>query len=339
MKDKLKINGKEVWIDVLRAFACICVLLVHAPAKYDGLIPGQFILAPANYVFMAWGVSVFFMISGALLFDKPQKLTDFYKRRFSRILIPILVWSVIYIFFDRLFIEDKNSIIEKILMIPITNQTGVLWFMYALIGIYLVAPIISIWLNSAKKHEIEIILGFWGLTLLIPYLELLSSDFTKLISPIGIFYHFYGYIGFALFGYYLRKYVDIPIISWKYFILVIIAFGFPLFVFFSGIIPINILNYSQSISAAFMACVAFIFFKGLDYKDTKVLRIILKIAEFSFGIYLCHMIFLKPLQVWLTQFHINYVIQIPLTALFVGIFSFFFVWGLSKLPKSKWLFG
>lgn len=51
--------GRELWIDVLRAFACICVLLVHSPAVYDGRIPGQFVLAPFNYVFMAWGVSIF----------------------------------------------------------------------------------------------------------------------------------------------------------------------------------------------------------------------------------------------------------------------------------------
>lgn len=337
--ETLKINNKEVWIDVLRAFACICVLLVHSPAMYDGQIPGQYILAPANYVFMAWGVSVFFMISGALLFSKAQDLTNFYKKRFSRILIPIIIWSLIYIFFDRLFIPSEKSAIHQIMMIPFTQQTALLWFMYTLVGIYLVTPIISYWLSVCSKKDVEIVLALWGITLFLPYFKLLDSDFEKVVGMNGVLHNFYGFVGYALLGYYLRKYTEIKILSWKYLIIFILAFVFPLIVFFTNILPIDVLNDSMSVSSALMSIVAFLFFKGLDYKDGRLLRIVLKIAEFSFGIYLCHMIFLKPLKYWLTQFHINYVLQIPLTALFVGSVSFLFVWGLSKLPKSNWLFG
>lgn len=337
--EPLKINNKEVWIDVLRAFACICVLLVHSPAIYDGHVSGQFILAPANYVFMAWGVSVFFMISGALLFSKPQDLSTFYKRRFSRILMPIVIWSVIYIFFDRIFKEDSKTIINRILMIPFTQQTALLWFMYTLVGIYLISPIMSVWLSKATRKDVEIVLGIWAITLMLPYLSLLDPSFTDAVGMNGIFHSFYGFVGYALLGYYLRIYSDIKILSVKYLIMVIVAFGFPFFVFGTRLLPIDVLNSSMSLSSALMSVVAFLFFKGLNYKDGKLLRAILKIAEFSFGIYLSHMIFLKPLKYWLTQFHINYVIQIPLTALFVGCLSYLFVWGLSKLPKSKWLFG
>lgn len=58
---------REIWLDVARAFACACVIMVHSPAKYDGLIPGQYALAPLNYISMAWGVGLFFALSGALL--------------------------------------------------------------------------------------------------------------------------------------------------------------------------------------------------------------------------------------------------------------------------------
>lgn len=337
--ESLKINNREVWIDVLRAFACICVLLVHSPAKYDGNIPGQYILAPANYLFMAWGVSVFFMISGALLFSKAQDLTSFYKRRFSKLLIPIVIWSLIYIFFDRLFIPSEKSIINQVLMIPFTQQTALLWFMYTLVGIYLITPIISHWLSVCSKKDIEIVLGIWGITLFLPYLRLLDSDFLEIIGMNGVLHNFYGFVGYAILGYYLRKYTHIKISSWKYLLLVLVAFVFPIIVFYTDVLPIDVLNDSMSLSSALMSVVAFLFFKGLNYKNRILLRIILKIAEFSFGIYLCHMLFLTPLRYWLTQFHINYVIQIPLTALFVGCVSYLFVWGISKLPKSKWLLG
>lgn len=335
------IDGKhrEIWIDVLRAFACICVLLVHSPAIYDGNVPGRFVLAPCNYLFMAWGVSVFFMISGALLFAKPFNLKYFYKKRFSRILVPIILWSVIYIFFDDFFEHSEKSHINRLLMIPFTEQTGLLWFMYTLVGIYLITPVISVWLSTCHKKDVEIVLCLWIITLFLPYLRLLDADFSKIVQMNGVLHNFYGFVGYALLGYYLRKYTNIKIISWKYISLVIVAFMFPILVFVTNILPIDVLTSSMSISSALMATVAFLFFKGIKYKNGVVLKALLKIAEFSFGIYLSHMIFLKPLKYWLTQFHINYIIQIPLTALFVGTLSYFFVSFLSKLPKSKLLFG
>lgn len=334
-----EINGREVWVDVLRAFACISVLLVHSPAKYDGQIPGQFVLAPANYLFMAWGVSVFFMISGALLFNRPQTLVPFYKKRFTRVLCPIVIWSVIYIIFDDYFIPNDLSYLQRILRIPLYEQSGIMWFMYTLVGIYLVTPIISVWLSSCTKRDVEIILGIWVITLLLPYLILIDPKSIAIIGANGTLHHFYGFIGYALLGYYLRKYVNILLRSWTFGLMCVCAFGFPLFVYFSNALPIDVLNDSMSLSSALMSTVAFLFFKGIDYKDGRLLRIILKIAEFSFGIYLCHMLFLLPLRYWLTQFHINYIIQIPLTALFVGIVSYLFVWILSKIPYSKLLFG
>lgn len=339
MEEPLKINGREVWIDVLRAFACICVLLVHSPAKYDGHVPGQFILAPANYLFMAWGVSVFFMISGALLFSKTYNLREFYKKRFTRILVPIVVWSLIYVFFDDLFITPEKSHLNRILMVPFTNQTGILWFMYTLVGIYLVTPIISVWLSNSTKRDVEIVLSLWGITLLLPYLKLLDPDFSEIVEMNGVLHSFYGFVGYALLGYYLRTYVNIKLMSWKYLGMVLIAFLFPIFVYITNLLPIDVLNDSMSLSSAFMSAVAFIFFKELDYRNGMFLNIILKVAEYSFGIYLCQMLFLQPLRFWLTQFHINYIFQIPLTALFVGAVSYLFVRILSQLPKSKWLFG
>ncbi len=324
---------------MLRAFACACVLLVHSPAKYDGHIPGQFVLAPANYVFMACGVSIFFMVSGALLFSKPQDMLPFYKKRFSRVLWPTVIWSVIYIFYDQIFVADDKSFVHKILMIPFAPQTGLLWFMYTLIGIYLVAPILSCWLSGCSKKELQIVLSLWGVTLLLPYLQILDPACAEIINSNGPLYSFCGFLGYALLGYYLRHYVSISIKSVAFVLMVVIAFGFPLLVFFSGLLPIDVLNTSMSLSAVLLSAVAFLFFKELRYKDGIVLRIIMAFAKYSFGIYLSQMLFLTPLRYWLTQFHIHYAIQIPLTAFVVGLLSFAFVFCLSKLPKSRYLFG
>lgn len=336
----MTIQKRLIWVDVLRSFACICVLFCHSPGKYEGQ-GGQFLLAPNNYLMMAWGVSIFFMLSGALLFSQEQKLVPFYKKRLSRITMPIVIWSIIYILFDKLFItsNDDKSIIHKILLIPFYQQTGLLWFMYALIGIYLISPIISVWLRTISKKELEIILILWVTTLLLPYLELLDKDIMKIIGREGILNFFFGFVGYALWGYYLKTYIRINLFSFKYVSLVITSFIFPLIIYFTQLLPISVLSSSQSFFSALMSTIAFLFFKEINYKETKFIKFIVLFAEFSFGIYLCHMIFMRPIHIWLQPYHMHYALQIPITALITGILSFGFVWLLNKIPYSKFLFG
>lgn len=332
-----KNKPKETWIQVLRAFACICVLFCHSPAPTDGNTPGMYMLAPFNYLFMAWGVSVFFMISGALLFAKEQKLVPFYKKRLNRILMPIIIWSIIYICVSRIYDTPDKSIMHQIFLIPFYEQEGLLWFMYSLVGIYLISPIISVWISHSERKEIEIVLGIWAVSLFIPYLSVIDQDIKNI--NYGILRYFWGFVGYALLGYYIRKYVNIPIKSITFWVLVLIAFLMPLIIFFTKVLPVDVLNTSFSISSALMSVVAFLFFKNLDFRNNRLLKIILLFAEFSFGIYLCHMIFLKPFNLWISQFHMHYAIQVPISGIIIGIISFLFVWLLSKIPYSKFLFG
>lgn len=332
------LTNRIIWLDVLRAFACICVLLVHSPVKYSGQ-GGQYILAPANYLFMAWGVSVFFMISGALLFSKRQDLVPFYKKRFTRILLPTLIWSIIYLIFEACYYNDLSILKTNLWLIPFFQQAGLLWFVYALIGIYLITPIISAWLCMTTKRDVEIILGIWGLTLLVPYLKVLDPAISKIIEVNGILNYFYGFVGYALLGYYIKEYVDIKIKSFTFVALVFTALLIPIFIYASNIFPKEILNTSQNVSSALMSVVAFVFFKDINYRNTKFLQFIFLFAEFSFGIYLCHMLIVTPLNDLLAPLKLNYIIQIPITFSITIILSFLFVRILSHIPHSKFLLG
>ena len=117
-----KITSREVWIDTLRAFACICVLMVHSPIAFDGVTGGSYLLAPLNHFLMSGGVCVFFMISGALLLAKEQPLLTFYKKRFRRVAFPVLVWSLIYV-----LIEACKSGTGAIETIKDKNPDFILW--------------------------------------------------------------------------------------------------------------------------------------------------------------------------------------------------------------------
>ena len=331
---------REIWLDAVRAFACACVIMVHSPAKYDGLIPGQYALAPLNYILMAWGVGLFFALSGFLLLSKPVPLTTFYKKRFPRLIMPVLLWSVIYIVYDG-WIDGNltwSNFMTRLIMIPFDAQTPHLWFMYTLFGIYLVTPVFAMFLSKASKRDVEILLCVWGVTLCVPYLELCNPKIASVLTGNGILHNFSGFLWYAILGFYLRKYNNWKIKGWKFITLVVVSFGFPLIINFSGILPLEVLNTQMSLSSVAMTAIPFILFKNISLPQ-KVGVCIAQFSKYSFGIYLFHMVILKPLRPFLTQYHINYVIQIPVTALLVGIFSYVLVKQLSKVPYSKYLLG
>jgi surface polysaccharide O-acyltransferase-like enzyme len=59
----------------------------------------------------------------------------------------------------------------SILKIPVNFGTDVghLWFVYMLLGIYLVAPVLSPWVESASRSSMERFLALWAISLTIPY--------------------------------------------------------------------------------------------------------------------------------------------------------------------------
>ncbi len=88
--------------------------------------------------------------------------------------------------------------------LPFSPQGNpVLWFMYTLIGLYLLAPVLSRWLNYASRTEIEFYLGLWGISLCFPIVRPVVNINT---GDTGILYYFTGYAGYFVLGYYLKQY-------------------------------------------------------------------------------------------------------------------------------------
>lgn len=53
-------------------------------------------------------------------------------------------------------------------------DTVPLWYLYMLIGLYLIMPIISGWLEKVSKKELKSFLGIWGISLIAPYVKMFA---------------------------------------------------------------------------------------------------------------------------------------------------------------------
>lgn len=208
------------WLDALRVASCTMVIAVHACDPYNLLSPpGEAPFWGAFYgSLMRSCVPLFLMIAGALLFPVTMPAGEFLRRRFSRILLPFVAWSVLYavvpaFFGHGLTLEPKPygwaDAGASLLRLPVNFQEGIwhFWYMYVLAGLYLFAPVLSPWIKGASKRSLQGFLALWGVTLCLPYLKLFHPmiqgeaewNTHDMLSP------FAGYLGYMVLGYYLAR--------------------------------------------------------------------------------------------------------------------------------------
>lgn len=96
------------------------------------------------------------MISGSLLLPVTIGSRDFMRRRMGKVLWPTLFWTLFYVSVNLLTGSTTLAELPKVLLsIPFATQGhGILWFMYTLIGLYIVSLIISPWLLKADRKSV-----------------------------------------------------------------------------------------------------------------------------------------------------------------------------------------
>ena len=136
--------------DIIRIVACLMVVLMHSPMPGPKLIP---IFTSGLTYFTMPCIGLFLTLSGYLLLPvkaTPTESFNFAIGRVKKFIWPIILWSLIYLTVNGTFTSgDLRQIAHKIASIPFYPQEGVLWYMYVLVGLYFVAPVISPWLQQA----------------------------------------------------------------------------------------------------------------------------------------------------------------------------------------------
>ncbi len=318
-------------LDLIRIAACLLVVLMHSPMPSDNA-SGPF-LSALSYL-TAPCIGLFFMVSGALLLPIKDDYRTFLRRRLSKIVIPTLIWTVIYFILNIYYSKSEINILQTMLSVPFSAQGhGILWFMYTLIGLYLLAPILSAWVKVAKDREIRHVFLLWAVSLCYPLIE----GYIQITT--GILYYFTGYAGYFLLGYYLKYRCSRP--EW-------IA---PAVIAIIGIVLIPTLKYLQ---------ISFDFYRLFWYESIFVVALcyimwliiskmetwggVLAISELSnltFGVYLAHILVMRY---WLWKIEwiqtiANYPLQTIIIFFFTTIITFILALLTSRMPLLHRLIG
>ncbi|MEI6915952.1 MAG: acyltransferase family protein [Armatimonadota bacterium] len=194
------------WVDFLRAAAAFLVVIVHSQDVWV-LSYGKVSWANWETASLANSVSriavpIFCMVSGFLLLAKPIELTSFFKRRISRLLIPWLAWSLVFLFYSRYHDGAAISIRRSIVLLYSDNVYYHLWFLYMLAGMYLCMPILQWLVITAERSVRNYFLVGWIVTAsLCPAFAWVMQSFFHQGWVLGIALPlFAGYSGYFLLG-------------------------------------------------------------------------------------------------------------------------------------------
>ncbi|MBR0398512.1 MAG: acyltransferase [Eubacterium sp.] len=288
----------------LRAAACIAIILLHICNAAEILYRDQITLAEkiaslSVVSCMMWAVPCFVMVSGALLLDPKRTVTirRIFSRYLLRIFLALVICCVLFRGFDMVMNGEPVSpvfITDGLWKMLTGGSWAHLWYLYLLIGIYLLLPFYRKVAEYSSKAELKYLLLVYFLFLSVLQMTQLAGAQTAFyihVSTIYPFYLFAGYaiaerkvkitfpVSFALLGAGAAGVVICTCLRWAYQLEVLDC----------------LLNYS-SVFTVLISCGVFSLFCGgagaqekQAAKPGKAGKILESIDANSFGIYLLHM--------------------------------------------------
>jgi surface polysaccharide O-acyltransferase-like enzyme len=200
-------DERSVQLDLARSVATITVVMIHLNDRiFDPIAPmathEQWVLHAVLNAIGRLAVPIFFMISGSLVIPRADgtHILRFYLKRIPQFVLLLIVYSLAtnYVAFrmgyDASF--EPRAILSDLLVGHMRDAFH-LWFIPALIGVYLAAPFINAMLRANASTLV------WYCTLaalltMLPYTA--GAIFTDRPWPIGLAQFFGSYLAYFVAG-------------------------------------------------------------------------------------------------------------------------------------------
>jgi len=155
-------RGFSTAMDTARVGACFMVVLLHVAAVNFNVFDEQWWASNFYDALTRSCVPLFLMITGVLLLRRQEPMPEFFKKRFMRVLPPLLFWSLFYMAWNTWNGEHYGAALEWMKALANGPVVFHLWYLYAIVGIYLFVPFLrSIW-NGARPGEKRLYLAIWA---------------------------------------------------------------------------------------------------------------------------------------------------------------------------------
>ena len=201
MMEHKNINQIQINADLVRCVAISMVVMLHISANSFASFGDNWTISLIYDSLTRSCVPLFFMLSGALLLNKNEPPFIFYKKRLSKIVIPLIFWSYFYLVYRKYYVGE-----EALSLSPLTILGGPvyyhLWFLYSIISLYIFIPMLRYYSINASREVKILVLSIWfAFQSVNPFMSYAGLDL-PLGFDLGLASRF---TGFALLGEFLSS--------------------------------------------------------------------------------------------------------------------------------------
>ena len=290
---------KIIYLSKIRSLASLAIVILHTFTMYH-IVDANNMTSVEEYMtrlvpfLMMWAVPCFVMVSGALLLDSNKNIgiKKIFSKYILRIILILIIFTLLFFYIDILMTSQTINVGEYIstwFKKFISGKSWAhMWYLYMLIGIYLMLPLYRI----IAKHATKAILIYIGVVIIF---------FISVIEP-------------------LEDIIDIPIEFY-----IFISSIFPVYLFVGYMIHNNMLKFNTLVSSLLVIisiiCIVLLtllnnntvndllrnysfipvislsvgIYSLLHNNNSKLTKLWLFIDKYSFSIYLTHLIYLRIL--------------------------------------------
>ena len=343
IKERPAVMERKLYLDLLRVIAIAAVVMIHVSADYV-IYPGNTMDFTIGNIFDSisrLGVPLFLMVSGALILDENREFNC--KKKILTLLLPWGTWSFLYALVYKVALpiwrDEPLSLLEAVA--DFVKGHFHLWYMWAIIGLYLITPILR---KFVKKENTHIVVYFMALSLLFQFTKPLIA---LLFEEIGFISHMESthayifenlnldFLG-GLTTYYLAGWLlaNVKLKKSTITILYVVgAFSLICTIMITQMLPHQYaLTYSYSGLFVFFYSVAvFLLVKEMCFDRESSHGAVIGLSNLSFGVYLIHMFVLISVSCVLPR-HAGYI---PVIFLLTVVISTVISYVISKIPLLK----
>lgn len=352
MKDQvfepLNRSGRTAYFDHLKVFEYFLLMIVHT-ASYQwyqtDIFSSDWLVLNFYKSATRPCVLVFFMISGALLLGRDIPLKKLYKNNILKLAAAFIFWDIVYAVITY-WNDGLPGIVFKMF-----NSNYHLWYLLAMIGIYICFPLIKLISDNRKVMTYFLVISAIFAFLLPTVFTLCeafgSSSLVKLSEIIqGHVYnmHVYSVLGYPFFfvaGYYIHTTDLSAIIRRSIYGLGILSILSGAFINAAHVrmigAPDDTFNNGFMLYEMISAIAVFTFFKYNVSGNTVSEKICYKISAWGLGIYMIHDLVIMGIDhiLGLNGMSFNPIIAVPVTALIAFVISAVISAALNLIPGVR----
>jgi surface polysaccharide O-acyltransferase-like enzyme len=323
-------NGAETikWVSTARVVSAFAVVLLHSVAHEVNAGPVNshtaWLVAIGLDAAVRWCVPVFVMLSGFLLLAPSRSMEPaimFYRRRATKILIPMLAWTIIYISF--MWVKSRHStptytISDAASSIIHGTPFYHMWYMFMIACLYGITPLLRRISEPLTTRQF-VIAGTACLTGAAIVAAALGEDVNIQPTFLLVFPFYIGYflVGRAIASGMVNIRFPVAIVAISVAVTAILTVTTKSDYFF-GYLSISVLP----MSIAAFALLSRVAVPAFD-----------RVSKYMLGVYLAHPIFIMGAKTILNQLPSTPAIAV---LVFKTIFAFFaallFSWSIARIP-------